>query len=232
MLGIAMKSNGMLPLLDDARRKLYRRSNASTQSRLEFGDVQQLPKQGRRAAMEKQQADVLDFWFRELGPQDWFGAGDKLDPIVSDRFAELHQQAVSGALDAWTQTPLGRLALIIVLDQFSRHIYRGTERAFAVDTKAQQLTLEGLASNEDEQLTFGQRHFFYMPLMHAESLELQQLSVDRFSALKDFADDLLKFAQDHSDEVRRFGRFPLRNPALGRPSSSEEVAFLETAKPR
>ncbi len=182
--------------------------------------------------MDHQQAEVLDFWFRELGPQDWFGAGEKLDPIVRSRFGHLHVQAASGALDGWAQTPLGRLALIIVLDQFSRHIHRGTAYAFAADAKAQQLTLDGLATREDENLAFGQRHFFYMPLMHAESHELQQISLDRFAALKDFADDLLKFAQDHSDEVRRFGRFPLRNAALGRPSSVDEAMFLETAKPR
>ncbi len=184
------------------------------------------------AMIDRQQAAVLDFWFRELGPPDWFGAGERLDPIVRDRFAALHAQAMSGALDSWAQTPLGRLALIIVLDQFSRHIHRGTAEAFAADTKAQHLTLDGLAAQEDEHLTFAQRHFFYMPLMHAESQELQKLSLERFAALRDFAEDLVQFAQGHSDEIQRFGRFPLRNGALGRVSSAEETAFQATAKAR
>jgi uncharacterized protein (DUF924 family) len=181
--------------------------------------------------MDIQQSAVLDFWFRELGPQDWFGAGERLDTIVRRRFGDLHEHAVSGALDGWAQTPLGRLALIIVLDQFSRHIHRGTARAFAADAKAQELTLEALAAHEDEHLAFGQRHFLYMPLMHAESPALQQRSLDRFAALQAFAADLLQFAQSHSDEVQRFGRFPQRNAALGRVSSIEEAAFLETTKP-
>ncbi len=182
--------------------------------------------------MDHQHGAVLDFWFRELGPQDWFGAGDKLDPVVRSRFGDLHQQAVAGALDGWAQTPLGRLALIIVLDQFSRHIHRGTAQAFAADAKAQQLTLAALAAQEDEQLTFGQRHFLYMPLMHAENAELQALSLERFAALKAFAENLLQFAQGHSDEIRDFRRFPQRNAALRRVSSAAEAAFLETAKPR
>jgi uncharacterized protein (DUF924 family) len=182
--------------------------------------------------MSNPQALVLDFWFRELGPQDWFGAGERLDPIVTERFAPLHQQAMAGDLDDWAQTPLGRLALIIVLDQFSRHIHRGTALAFAADAKAQALTLAGLAAQEDEQLTFSQRHFYYMPLMHAESAELQHLSLDRFAALKGFAENLLHFAEGHSEEIARFGRFPLRNAALGRTSSEEEAAFLQNAHPR
>lgn len=183
-------------------------------------------------AMSEPQTQVLDFWFRELGPQDWFGAGERLDPIVTERFGPLHIQAVAGDLDDWAQTPLGRLALIIVLDQFSRHIHRGTAFAFAADAKTQALTLDGLAAREDEQLTFAQRHFYYMPLMHAESAELQQLSLDRFAALKDFAENLLHFAQGHSEEIARYGRFPSRNAALGRKSNDEEAAFLQSAHPR
>lgn len=182
--------------------------------------------------MADQPGAVLDFWFRELGPQDWFGAGERLDPIIRNRFGDLHAQAMAGTLDGWAQTPLGRLALIIVLDQFSRHIHRGTAQAFAADAKAQQLTLAALAAQEDEQLAFGQRHFLYMPLMHAENQELQSLSLDRFTALKAFAENLLQFAAGHSDEIRHFGRFPQRNAALDRISSGEETAFLETAKPR
>lgn len=182
--------------------------------------------------MTDQHADVLDFWFRELGPPDWFGEGATLDPVVRARFGEVHRKAVAGELDHWAETPLGRLALIIVLDQFSRHIHRGSAEAFAADAKALQLTLDGLAAQEDEQLALSQRHFFYMPLMHAESAPMQQRSLERFAALKAFAENILHFAQEHSEEIARFGRFPLRNAALDRKSSAEERAWLETAQPR
>lgn len=124
--------------------------------------------------MDNAQSSVLDFWFRELTPQDWFGAGEKFDPIVRRRFGMLHEEAAEGALDGWAATPLGRLALIIVLDQFSRHIHRGTPLAFAQDPKAQDLALDGIAQAMDLQLAFSQRHFFYMPLMHAEDARLQR----------------------------------------------------------
>lgn len=171
--------------------------------------------------MDRHQSEVLDFWFRELTPQDWFEGGERLDPVVRGRFGELYEAAIRGGCDHWPETPLGRLALIIALDQFSRHIHRGDARAFSQDAKARQLTL-------DERLTFAQRHFFYMPLMHAEDPELQRRSVERFTALRDFAGQVLAFAQSHSDEITRFGRFPHRNEALSRPSTEEELAFLQS----
>ncbi len=176
--------------------------------------------------MECEQARVLDFWFRELSPADWFGAADSLDPIVRDRFGELHAQAAAGLLDDWAGSPLGRLSLIIVLDQFSRHIFRGTANAFALDERAQKLALDGIGKAMDERLSFAQRQFFYMPLMHAEDPALQRLSVECFEKLKAFADQVLQFAQSHQKEVARFGRFPHRNAALGRRSSDDETAFM------
>ena len=177
--------------------------------------------------MDERQTEVLDFWFRELTPDNWFAAGQKLDPVVRSRFGHLHDEAAAGLLHDWKATPLGRLALILVLDQFSRHIYRGTARAFAQDRQAQKLTLEGIATGADETLSFAHRHFFYMPLMHAEDPVLQEKSVERFTALRQFADDLLAFAQTHSDEISRFGRFPYRNDALSREPTGEEWEFLK-----
>jgi uncharacterized protein (DUF924 family) len=174
------------------------------------------------------QSEVLDFWFRELTPQEWFEAGERLDPIVRERFGMLHEQAANGACDHWRDTPLARLALIIVLDQFSRHIHRGDARAFAQDAKARELALDGTTQGWDERLAFAQRHFFYMPLMHAEDPELQRRCVERFTALRDFAEQALSFAQSHADEITRFGRFPHRNQALLRPSTHEELAFLQS----
>ncbi|WP_052223376.1 DUF924 family protein [Novosphingobium malaysiense] len=166
--------------------------------------------------MNAQQRDVLDFWFRELTPKDWFEAGERNDPLVRERFGALLEQARSGALDHWAETPLGRLALIIVLDQFSRHIHRGSAEAFASDAKAQQLALEGIAAGVDEQLAMSQRHFFYMPLMHAEDLAIQARSIERFEALRDYAEWILQFARDHRDEITEKGRFTGRDVALGR----------------
>ena len=180
--------------------------------------------------MDRRQAEILDFWFRDLTPRQWFAEGKKLDPIMRDRFGALHEKAASGALDAWAETPLGRLALILLLDQFSRNIHRGTARAFATDAKTQRLAIDGIEAGMDEQLTISQRHFFYMPLMHAEDPALQAMSVERFAALKAAAEDTLRFAEKHRAEVERFGRFPHRNKALGRANSAEEDEFIASTK--
>jgi uncharacterized protein (DUF924 family) len=175
-----------------------------------------------------QQADVLDFWFRELGPHDWFRGGEALDTAVRDRFGALHSLAEAGALDDWAQTPRGRVALILLLDQVSRNIHRGTARAFACDARAQALAVEGIAAGMDTNLTFDQRHFFAMPLMHAEDSALQAQSVAHFAALADHAANVLRFAQGHHDEIARFGRFAGRNAALGRTTTDAERAFLDS----
>ncbi len=179
-----------------------------------------------QASCDPDQANVLDFWFRELTPADWFGAGERLDPLVRERFGMLHRRAAEGELDGWSAQPLGRLALILILDQFSRHIHRGTAEAFASDRRAQQLAVGGIEAGMDEQLAFAQRHFFYMPLMHAEDPALQRMSLERFGQLARLAEQLVGFARAHSGEIDRFGRFPGRNAALGRPDTSEEVEFL------
>jgi uncharacterized protein (DUF924 family) len=176
--------------------------------------------------MDSEQARVLDFWFRELTPADWFGAAESLDPFVRDRFGDLHRRATDGKLDGWATTPAGRVALIIVLDQFPRHIFRGTADAFASDKRAQKLVLDGLEHGVDELLPFAQRHFFYLPLMHAEDPSLQRLSVECFERLQDFATEILGYAKSHRDEVQEFGRFPHRNAALGRADTDAEKAFL------
>lgn len=175
--------------------------------------------------------DVLNFWFRELSPKDWFETAEALDPAVRARFGALHAQAAEGALADWAETPLGRLALILVLDQFSRHIHRGTALAFASDPAAQHLAVEGIAARMDETLGFAQRQFFYMPLMHAEDSVLQAMSVERFKALRDYAEEVMGFASGHSAEIAAFGRFPGRNLALGRNSSPAEIEHLNSSEP-
>jgi uncharacterized protein (DUF924 family) len=175
-------------------------------------------------------AAVLDFWFRELEPRHWFLGSAKLDARMRRRFGAWVDAALRGESDAWARTPRGRLALILLLDQFTRNIYRGQAKAFAGDAKAQALVLEGLAAGMDKPLNLAERHFFYMPLVHAEDQELQALSLEKFAAFLREAQSTVDHQKEHAAIIDRFGRFPARNAALGRPSSPEEEAFL--SKPR
>jgi uncharacterized protein (DUF924 family) len=178
-------------------------------------------------AMESEYRPVIDFWFRELVPQQWFADVPRaLDELVRTRFDGLVEAARCGALDHWASSPRGRLALILLLDQAPRHAFRGTREAFAGDTKAQALAAEGIEARMDEPLTFAERLFFYMPLMHAEDRDLQALSLERFDSLRDAAEAVLGFASGRRTIVNRFGRFPHRNRILGRESSPEEEVFL------
>jgi uncharacterized protein (DUF924 family) len=180
--------------------------------------------------MEFEYMPILDFWFRELVPSQWFMGDVKLDELVRQRFGALHEEVRKDMRDGWTASPRGRLALILVLDQFSRHIFRGMAEAFAGDRKAQQLSRDGIDAGMDRSLTFDERHFFYMPLMHAEDKALQSLSVAKFTDLRDEAERVLNYAKGHRATVDRFGRFPQRNAALGRLSTPQEDAFLESEK--
>jgi uncharacterized protein (DUF924 family) len=172
-------------------------------------------------------AVILDFWFRELAPRHWFLGSKKLDADMRRRFSGWVDAAMEGDLDAWAKTPRGRLALILLLDQFTRNIHRGTPGAFAGDARAQALVLEGLAAGMDRPLNLAERHFFYMPLVHAEDPELQALSLKKFAAFLHEARSTVKHQKDHADIIERFGRFPTRNAALSRASTPEEKAFLD-----
>jgi uncharacterized protein (DUF924 family) len=187
---------------------------------------------------------VLDFWFGACGPDGaldrakqkmWFGGGRQHDAAIRRRFGKLHRRAARGELDAeWAATPRGAIALIVVLDQFSRHIHRGTAAAFAQDPAAQRLALAGIEQGVDRALIPAQRAFFYLPLEHAEDVKLQQLSTRSFVRLagevapawrKEYA-SFADYAGHHRDIVERFGRFPHRNKVLGRVSTPEEIEFL------
>ena len=187
---------------------------------------------------------VLEFWFGACGADGsidptrrrmWFKDGKLYDAEIRSRFGELHERASRGTLDDWARTARGRLALIIVLDQFSRHIHRGTPRAFALDGAAQVLALAGIDNDVDLRLLPVQRAFFYLPFEHAEDRALQERGVRRHEQLvatvtdewrKDY-ESFLDFAQRHRAIIERFGRFPHRNVALGRHSTPEEIAFLQ-----
>lgn len=169
---------------------------------------------------------VVDFWFRELEPRHWFSGAKTLDAKMRKRFSDWVGAALRGDLDTWAKTPRGRLALILLLDQFTRNIHRGTPAAFAGDAKAQALTAEGLAKGMDRPLTLAERQFFYMPLVHAEDANLQALGREAFAAFLGEAQSVVKHQKDHAALIRRFGRFPTRNAALGRQSTPDEEAFL------
>ena len=192
---------------------------------------------------------VLNFWFADAdaGPaaaerrqRIWFSGGEVFDQRCSDGFSEALAAARRGRLDHWKTSPRGRLALIVLLDQFSRNIYRGTAAAFAQDARALALCREGIELGHDLQLSPIERTVFYMPLEHAEDGEIQALSVQHFEALAAQAPAPLRalfqanvdYVHEHRDIIERFGRFPHRNAVLGRQSTPEEEAYLANDAPR
>lgn len=170
--------------------------------------------------------DVLDFWFKEVKPKQWWVQSDAFDRLVSDRFGALHRAASRCELEAWRRSASGRLAEVIVLDQFSRHLYRGQAAAFACDALALGLAQTAVAAGADRELAAAQRVFLYLPYMHSESLLIHDVAVPLFSSPELAAN--LDFELRHRAIIERFGRFPHRNAALGRTSTAEELAFLNT----
>jgi len=169
--------------------------------------------------------EVLDFWFKESTPEQWFKRDSAYDNIIVSRFKSLHEQTVAGELDSWANTPEGALALVIALDQFSRNMYRNSSKAFATDAKALAISKAAIAKGFDDQLaSSSMRHFLYMPFMHSEDLAMQDECVRLFEKLND--PRITKFAIGHREEIVRFGRFPGRNAALGRSSTPEEIEYL------
>ena len=186
---------------------------------------------------------VLDFWFGagdaaailQRNGVRWWRADAAFDAEIRERFGALRDRALAGALDAWHATPRGTLALILLIDQFSRNLFRGDARAFAHDALARSWTRTLLARGTDRILAPVERVFCYLPLEHAEDLPTQERSVALLTALRDEAppdlrdafENFLDFARKHHDVIARFGRFPGRNAALGRVSTAEETEFLK-----
>ncbi len=170
-------------------------------------------------------AEVLKFWFEELEPQMWWVADPELDRRIRERFATTLEQAVAGELFAWRREPRGRLAEIIVLDQFSRNIHRSTPRAFAQDPVALVLAQEAIAARADRLLSPVERSFLYLPFMHSES----RLIHERAEALyrENGIPGNYDFELKHKAVIDRFGRYPHRNSILGRASTAEELEFLK-----
>ena len=181
---------------------------------------------------------VLDFWF---GPADdadhalsrpqWFRKDDAFDAQIADRFGGLIEAALIGGLDEWRDTALGSVALLLLLDQFTRNSFRGQAKSFAGDARALSVALALVQAGDERGLTGVQRQFVYLPFEHAEDLAIQAESLRLFAGLErdhPALKGLLDWAQRHQVIVARFGRFPHRNAALGRTSSAEELAFLAT----
>ena len=172
-------------------------------------------------------ADVLDFWFNELNPRDWFQRNDEVDARITSRFAALHRAAALGELWSWRSSAAGALAEIIVLDQFSRNIYRNDARAFATDGMALVLAQEAVRRALDRELSAPQKSFMYMPFMHSESPVVHEAAVKLFS--QPGLEENLPFELQHRDIISRFGRYPHRNEILRRASTPAEIDFLKTA---
>ncbi len=187
---------------------------------------------------------ILDFWFGsadndleilEQKSSLWWAKGDSADSEIKSRFTATLNNLIEGKLTDWKLLPEGRLAMVILADQFSRHIFRDNEKAFAQDELALALVLEGLDSNIDLEIGLLQRAFFYMPLEHSESLSMQDRSVAMYRQLYDMAPENiheqikgnLNYAIAHRDIIEKFGRFPHRNVILGRQSTPEEIEYLK-----
>ena len=184
--------------------------------------------------------EILEFWF---GPSDdpferseaWWTADPAFDDEIRERFEEDVERAVAGKLDEWRETPKGAVAFVILVDQFSRNIYRDTAGMFANDGLALEAALEAIDRGFDEELEPIERQFLYMPLMHAEDPQIHERSLELFDRLREEApaeqregfDNAYEFAVKHAEIIDEFGRYPHRNEVLGRESTEEEAAFLE-----
>lgn len=175
--------------------------------------------------------EVLDFWFGDSCADHhrlWFGKDPEVDAEIRSRFQGTWERAARGELHEWCDIQRACLALIVVLDQFPRNMFRGTPRAFATDALARATVRHALAKGFDRELPPIQRMFLYLPFEHSENLADQVASVALFTSLarEQGLDDVLRWARRHRDVVARYGRFPHRNAILGRPSTPEEIEFL------
>ena len=191
---------------------------------------------------------VINYWFGDIGSgfdvqgqnKLWFGGGDSADEDIRQKFGELVDSALAGELLLWTDSILGSLALVILLDQFPRNIYRGSAQAFAGDKTAVEIVKNSIKQQLDKQLSAIQRSFFYMPLEHSENFSDQNVCVECFEQLlqevpdegKKIIQSNLEFALKHRDIIAQFGRFPHRNKALARESSAAEIGYLNSGGAR
>lgn len=170
--------------------------------------------------------EIIQFWYSEPVNKHWFNSTPEIDVLISKKYKSLWYQALEGELDSWGKNPEKCLALIILLDQFPLNMFRGKAESFATEAKAIELVLYGIEQGYDKQLSKSQLSFFYIPLMHSESIAHQKLSVEKFeqAGLK----ENIRFAMHHLRIVEQFGRFPHRNKILGRVSTQLELDYLNS----
>lgn len=167
---------------------------------------------------------IINFWFKEIDQKKWWVKDLPFDQEIQTRFGSIHKAALNNELSSWRVSPLGRLAEVIVLDQFSRNIYRGLPESFASDPLALKLAQEAVAKGADKELEQIQRLFLYMPYMHSESIEVHDQAIKLFEGLG--LESNLKFEHAHRNIILKYGRYPHRNEILGRESTPEEIEFL------
>ncbi len=178
----------------------------------------------RKGEVHDEAQAVLAFWLDEMPAERRFAKDAALDAEIEDRFGALHARLLATRAEGWRDDPRTLLAAIIVLDQFSRNMFRGSAQAYAADPLALDLTRAALSRGWDAGMSVAERQFLYMPMMHAEDAAVQRESVRLFGTLDD--NTILGFATDHADVIARFGRFPSRNAALGRVSTPAEEDYL------
>ncbi|RDX35031.1 DUF924 domain-containing protein [Kangiella sp. HD9-110m-PIT-SAG06] len=169
--------------------------------------------------------DILEFWFNELEPKQWWQKNEELDQAIKERFGSYHQAAIQCELYQWRNEAKGLLAEIIILDQFSRNIFRNKPQAFAKDAQALVLSQFAVAQGLDKDLSSVERQFLYMPYMHSESKLIHEQAVPLFKSLD--SDQGYDFELKHKEIIDRFGRYPHRNEVLGRKSTDDELEFLK-----
>ena len=176
----------------------------------------------------KQAKEILDFWFNEPINQHWFSSTPEIDRQISDLYEKTWEKAQAGEFQSWQQSAEGCLALCIVLDQFPLNMFRGTAKSFSTEQAAVRIAKWAIESNFDKKLSKDRLSFLFMPLMHSENLDDQDLAVSFFETAK--LEGNIRFAKHHRELIREFGRFPHRNAILGRESTQEELDYLNSDK--
>ncbi len=169
--------------------------------------------------------EIIDFWTDDVGHENWYKQSDDIDAQISERYKALRDEAAKGEHDDWMESPEGALALMLLLDQFSRNLYRGDAESFAADAHARELAKQAIDRGYPESFAYALRQFFYMPFCHSEEIEDHNWLIEKAEEAG-LADSLVDF-HAHHDIIEQFGRFPFRNEALGRESSNEERDFMQ-----
>lgn len=169
--------------------------------------------------------EILKFWFEEIEPSQWWLKDEQLDQVIVEKFSDVHAKAIRCELYQWRNSAEGRLAEIIVLDQFSRNMFRGSPLSFAYDSLALALSQEAVLLEVDKELSSIQRSILYLPFMHSESLKIHKVTMSLYQ--KNRSQSNLDFEIKHKEIIEKFGRYPHRNKILGRVSTDKEIEFLK-----